>query len=94
MDNFKAVYKNLTALEKAMDYVESDMTAISTKRPDVSRESMKDVLDDRFTIPENIMSMSQTEIQAQIKEIEAKRPVIKKDATKSIVIGTTKFHFI
>jgi len=38
MDNFKAVYKILTALEKAMDSADFDMSQISAERLGVSDE--------------------------------------------------------
>lgn len=38
MDNFKAVYKILSSLEKAMDYPEFDMTQIGYKALGVSKE--------------------------------------------------------
>ena len=40
MDNFKAVYKILSALEKAMDYPEFDMEAIGPEQLGVSRERL------------------------------------------------------
>ena len=38
MDNFKAVYKILSALEKAMDYPEFDISQVDHKKLDVSIE--------------------------------------------------------
>ncbi len=38
MDNFKAVYKILSALEKSMDLPEVDMEAIDHKALDISKE--------------------------------------------------------
>ena len=38
MDNFKAVYKILTALEKAMDLPEFDIKTVRHERLGVSRE--------------------------------------------------------
>ena len=38
MDNFKAVYKILSALEKAMDYPEFDISQVDHKNLEVSKE--------------------------------------------------------
>ena len=38
MDNFKAVYKILSALEKAMDYPEFDIAQINHEKLGVSKE--------------------------------------------------------
>lgn len=53
------------------------------------KRNLYDYLDDRVIIPQYIMDMSQEEIEAEIKKIEANRPPRKKDKSGPYKIGDT-----
>lgn len=53
---------------------------------------MKDRLDDRVIVPQYILKMSQGEIEAKIREFEAKRPILRRSKSESILIGKTKVY--